>query len=94
MGGSDDVILNVGAETFVLDEEIIGIFDIDKLTVFKTNRDYLLNAEKGNRIVNVNENLPKSFVVCVEGELRSQKVYISPLLTSTLVKRIVLPVSE
>ena len=88
------MIINLGAETFVADDDIIGIFDIDKLTVFKTNRNYLLNSEKRGKIVNVTENLPKSFVVCVGEMEKTERVYISPLLTSTLVKRSIAPISE
>lgn len=88
------MIINLGAETFVADDDIIGIFDIDKLTVFKTNRNYLLNSEKRGKIVNVTENLPKSFVVCVDEREKTERVYISPLLTSTLVKRSIAPISE
>ena len=70
----------------VLDKrDIIGIFDIDKLTVFKNNRDYLSKSEKRGKIVSNNEKLPKSFVVCMcNGE---EKIFISPFLPSTLVRR-------
>ena len=39
----------------VLDKrDIIGIFDIDKLTVFKNNRDYLSKLEKKGKIISNN----------------------------------------
>ena len=70
----------------VLDKrDIIGIFDIDKLTVFKSNRDYLSNLEKRGKIVSNSEKLPKSFIVCEHnGE---EEVYMSSFSPATLVKR-------
>lgn len=70
----------------VLDKrDIVGIFDIDKLTVFKNNRSYLSNLEKRGKIVSNNEKLPKTFIVC--DYCGEEKVYISPFLSSTLMKR-------
>jgi hypothetical protein len=70
----------------ILDKrDIVGIFDIDKLTVYKSNRTYLSNLEKRGKIVSNDEKLPKSFIVCdKKGE---EEVYISPFLSSTLIKR-------
>lgn len=72
----------------VLDKrDIIGIFDIDKLTVFKSNRDYLSNLEKRGRIEGNREKLPKSFIVYNhKGE---EEVYMSYFSTSTLEKRFI-----
>ncbi len=70
----------------VLDKrDIIGIFDIDKLTVFKNNRSYLSNLEKRGKIISKSEKLPKSFVVCDHNG--DEEVYISPFLSSTIMKR-------
>ncbi len=77
--------LNIGESTVINDEEIIGIFDLDKITVFKTNRNYLSNAQKKGKIKKGTEKLPKSFVICAENG--TEKVYLSHLLPSTLLKR-------
>lgn len=79
--------LHIGGDAVVGENEIIGIFDVDKITVFKINRDYLSNAEKSGKIVSVTQDLPKSCVVCCERGKCSEKVFLSPLLTSTLFKR-------
>lgn len=71
----------IGGETSISTNEIIGIFDMDTSTVNKATRDYLSRAEKEKRIVYVNYELPKSFIVCKD------KIYICPLNTATLVKR-------
>ena len=66
---------------------ILGVFDIDKLTVYKVNRNYLSKSEKRGKIINVTHKIPKSFVVCKESF--ENVVYISPLNTATLYKRLI-----
>lgn len=74
--------LYLGGDTAVLSKDIIGIFDMDTSTVNKATRDYLSKAEKEKRVVYVNYELPKSFIVT------DKKVYVCPLNTATLLKRI------
>lgn len=73
--------LYLGGDIVVKTDDIIGIFDMDTSTVNKSTRDYLAKAEKEKRIVNVNYELPKSFIVCED------KIYVCPLNTATLLKR-------
>ena len=75
------MFLHIGEDTLIRDKEIIGIFDMDTSTVNKATRDYLKKAEQEKRIVYVNYDLPKCFVVT------DKNVYISPINTSTLSKR-------
>lgn len=78
--------LHLGQDTVVRLDEVIGIFDMDTSTISKHTRQFLADAEKGGRIVNVSEELPKSYVVCVDKE-GTETVYISQISTSTLLKR-------
>ena len=73
--------LHIGEDTVIRDRDIIGIFDMDTSTVNKATRDYLKKAEQEKRVVYVNYDLPKCFVVT------NKNVYISPINTSTLSKR-------
>lgn len=75
------MFLHLGEDTVITDKDIIGIFDMDTSTVNKATRDYLTKAERDKRVVYVNYDLPKSFVVT------SDKIYISPINTNTLNKR-------
>ena len=61
------------------------LFDLDNTTVSKKTRDYLSKAEKEGRVNVVSYELPKSFIVC--GEKGNQKVYLSQISTTTLLKR-------
>ncbi len=79
--------LNIGQDTVIIDEEILGIFDLDNTTVSKSTREYINTASKQGKCITVSfEELPKSFIVTTKGEKRS--IYISPLNTSTIFKRI------
>lgn len=73
--------LHIGEDRVLNSRDIIGIFDMDTSTVNKATRTYLNQAEKNNKIVYVNYELPKSFIVT------GDKIYVSPLNTSTLKKR-------
>lgn len=77
--------LHLGQDTVISTENILGIFDMDTSTISKSTRNYLSLAEKNKRVVNVSNELPKSFIVCVEnGETT---VYISQISSQTLQKR-------
>ena len=79
--------LNVGTEMLIKEKNILGIFDLDNTTVSKATREYINTAEKNGECVTVSfEDLPKSFIVTTENE--KKKIYISPLNTSTIFKRI------
>ncbi len=77
--------LHLGENTVVKTCDIIGIFDMDTCTISKWSKNYLSNATKKGRVINVSMELPKSFVVCCEkGKI---KVYISQISSITLMKR-------
>ena len=78
--------LHLGQSTVITTKDLIGIFDMDVTTVMKSSRDYLSKAEKSGQVVNVSYELPKSFVVCSDGN-NSKKVYITQIAPSTLLKR-------
>lgn len=72
-------MLYLGGNTFVKNDEIIGIFDMDNVTVSKKTREFLNNAEKEKNIVYTSiYDLPLSLVVT------KNVSYISPIATKTL----------
>ena len=78
--------LHLGQETVVMQEDIVGIFDLDNTTVSKTTRDYLTCAEKEKRVTNVSFELPKTNVL-TNNKKEGSKIYISQISSSTLLKR-------
>lgn len=87
MKNKKNAYIHIGGDVIIDSGDIIGIFDLDKITVFKVNRNYLSNAEKNGKIISVIEDLPKSCLLCQEKHEIKEKIYLSPLLTSTLLKR-------
>ena len=73
--------LHLGQDVVVNSDDVIGIFDMDTSTVNKATRDYLKKAEADRRVIYVNYDLPKCFVVT------DKSVYVSPINTGTLNKR-------
>ena len=66
-------------------DSIVGIFDLDITSQSHLTRQYLAAAEKAGQVVNAAEDLPKSFVVCRDGEKSS--VYLSQMAAATLLRR-------
>lgn len=78
--------LHLGSNISVPYADVVGIFDLDNSSTSRITRDFLAAAEKEGMVINVGEDLPKSIVVCCpEGSW--QRVYISPLASSTLLHR-------
>ncbi len=77
--------LNIGGDTLLPVEEIVGIFDLDITSQSHRTRAFLRAAEQAGQVVNAAEDIPKSFVVC-RGS-RGTRVYLSQLMSATLFKR-------
>ena len=73
--------INFGHGVFVRQEEVIGVFDLDKSTVSKHTREFLNKAEKDGKIVAAFDDIPNSFI------LTNDKVYLTYASTQTLKKR-------
>ncbi len=79
--------INLGNEATVKDDEIIGFFDLDNVTVSKRSREYLSLCEKKGEVKMLTYDLPKTFIVCSKKK-RENRVYLSQFSTQTLIKRI------
>lgn len=80
------MFLHLGNDVIINIKNLVGIFDIEKSSISKFTKEYLNNAEKMKRIVNVSYELPKSFIVCLD-ENFNETVYISQISPATLRKR-------
>lgn len=79
--------LHLGNNIVVKENDIVGVFDLDKTSIEQDTRDFLQAAEKSGEVINVSMELPKSFCVCTTNKENKQKVYISQISTPTLLKR-------
>ena len=79
--------LHLGSSVSVRAEEIVGIFDLANASTSHITRSFLRSAEEEGMVINVGEDLPKSVVVCCpQGSW--QRLYISPLSSATLLRRL------
>lgn len=78
--------LHLGQSVVISFQKVVGIFDLDNTTNSLITRNFLRQAEQEGRVVNVSEELPKSFVLCTDDE-GGHTVYISQLSSATLLKR-------
>lgn len=78
--------LHLGKNVVVAYSEIVAVCDLDNSSHSHITRAYLTAAEKSGQVVNVCDDLPKSFVVCQKKD-GSQTLYLSQLASSTLLKR-------
>lgn len=78
--------LHLGRDVVVMQQDIIGLFDLDTSTWSKHTKNFLTAWEEKGRVINVSDDLPKSAVVCCGKDGRTT-VYISQLSSQTLLKR-------
>jgi hypothetical protein len=77
--------LHLGNEVSIRTRDLIGIFDLDTVTLSKDTKDFLRRCEDEDIVTNVSSDLPKSFVLCrYNGAIQ---VFISAISSVTLKKR-------
>ena len=77
--------LHLGQSVMVPSGDVIGVFDLDNTTSSHITRAYLNRAEQSGQIINISEDIPKSFVVCESGG--TVNIYLSQLSSATLLRR-------
>lgn len=80
------MFLHLGADIVVKKDDIVAIMDMETSSLSKITKEFLKNEERRKNVINVDvENLPKSYVLV--DDKKEKKLYISPIATSTLLKR-------
>jgi len=80
------MFLHVGGDYIVSAKDIIAIMDIEKTTVSNDTRNFLkVSEEEGFTITLAVDEMPKSFIVIKDKH--GSKIILSPISTSTLLKR-------
>lgn len=81
------MILHIGEEKVVFISDIITIMDIEKTTTSNNTREFLKRCEEKGIIKTIGSDIPKSFIVTMRNG--KQTVYLSPISSATLNKRII-----
>lgn len=75
--------VHAGNSRIIRTKSIIGIFDMDTATMAPATRSFLRKSENDGKLVNIKEELPKSFILTTEND----KVYVSQLSVGALIGR-------
>ena len=78
--------LYIGDNELLREENVVGIFDLDRCTVGKRAREFLDRAQSDGLVSDASGLLPRSFVVSTHPYL-PQIVSLSPLSAPTLARR-------
>lgn len=77
------MFIHIGGESTVSDKYIVGIFDMEWMTVDSEETiDFIRQAEETGRVEVVSSEIPRSFVVTLD------RVYLTPISVATLRRRI------
>lgn len=80
------MILHIGEEKVVFMKDIIAIMDIEKTTTSNNTREFLKYCQEKGMVKTIGTDIPKSFIITMQDG--KQTVYLSPISTATLSKRI------
>ncbi len=78
--------LHIGQNVIIPFQDVVGLFDLDNTSASRLTRSFLERAEKEGRLVNVSDDLPRSFVLC-SGQEGPPVVYLCQLSTAALLRR-------
>ena len=74
--------INLGNKKNIREKYIIGIFDMDKVTMSKVTQKFLNNAQKNGDLITIVEDIPKSLI------LTDDTVYMSSLAPKSVYGRL------
>lgn len=79
------MFLHLGNDVVVTSKDIVAVFDMDNTTTARQSRDFLAHAQKMGMVVDICDDLPKSYIVVNSGGIT--RVYISSVSSRTIAKR-------
>lgn len=79
------MFLHIGRGKLIKKSSVIGIFDLEITSQSKRTMSFLSKKEKSNHVINVCDDIPRSFVVTREDN--KERVYISQISPQTLKQR-------
>lgn len=79
--------LDIGGGQLIPAQRVIGVFDLEITSQSKRTAAFLRRAEEGGTVVDVCEDVPKSFLIC-DHPYHKQIVYLSQLNSRTLFGRV------
>ena len=81
--------INIGKNSVVLEEEILGIFDLDTCAQSGITKRFFQNAEKEIAVINAAEDIPNAFLLCRQED--RNLVFLTQSPAKTIYKRMISP---
>ena len=78
--------ISLGKNTFLTEEEIIGVFDLDITSQSHLTREFLSRSEKRGQVQDAAEDIPNAFVL--SGKKEQQTVFLIQNTSGTLKKKL------
>lgn len=78
--------LHIGLNYMIKKKYITGIFDMENTTGSVITKKFLAFSQKRGQVVAIGNDLPRSYILY--NEKGKTKLYISPITTSSLLKRL------
>ena len=75
--------LHIGGDVCVKIKDIVAVMDLETSSTSRITQDFL--RQKKNKVISVNDELPKSYVVI--HNMGETTLYVSPISSQTLLKR-------
>jgi hypothetical protein len=82
------IYLHAGQGKSIRKRDIIGIFDMDNTTVSGITRDFLAQAQKNNKVINITDDIPRAYILYGKKNERESVVAISQFSSGTLHDRL------
>ena len=79
------MFLHLGNDAVIREDEIVAVFDMDNTTISRQSRGFLAHAQKIGEIIDICDDLPKSYIIAHRGGIT--RVYISSVSSRTIAKR-------
>lgn len=77
--------LHICKNIIIKTENIIGMFDINTIKETKEFQNLCIQLKKENQLINISDNIEKSFILIKENQ--KNKAYVSNISVATLEKR-------
>ena len=75
------MLMHAGRDFVLNTRDIVGFFDLDSTSLGHITREFLAAAEREGAVVDLSEDLPKSFILT---DFPTETVYVTELSTAAL----------
>lgn len=79
------MFIHLGNDAVIRRDNIVAVFDMENTTTARQSREFLAKAQKDGCVVDICDDLPKSYIVANSDGVTT--VYISSVSSRTLAKR-------